>query len=77
MNKFIDNAAEGIKSGLILAGVLAGLYIVWRFSDAILTVLCVVVPVVLIAGFIATHVFGPKRGVNIGGIHYEDFWSDD
>lgn len=37
---------------------------------------CLVV-VVLGVGFIAANVFGPKRGVNIGGIHYEDVWRDD
>jgi len=32
--------------------------------------------VVLGLGFILAHVFGPKRGVDIGGQHFEDFWSD-
>lgn len=32
--------------------------------------------VVLGLCFIAAQAFGPKRGVNINGCHYEDFWSD-
>ena len=37
---------------------------------------CLVV-VVLAMGFIAAHVFGPRRGVYINGIHFEDIWRDD
>jgi len=33
--------------------------------------------VVLGLGFIAAHVFGPKRGVWIHGQKYTDFWSDN
>jgi len=46
-------------------------------ADTLLGLAACLIPLVLIAGFVVTHVFGPSRGVNTHGCHYEDVWRDD
>lgn len=48
MRKLIVNAADGILAGLVLAGVICGLYLVYTYADAVLTTLCIGTPVLIV-----------------------------
>ena len=68
-----------------VGGVIAlGLYALANWSvliqraDELLTLAACAVPLMLLAGFLWTHVLNPyQRGVTIHGVHYEDAWRDD
>jgi len=60
-----------------------GLYALARWpvliqrADTILTLAGCSILLVLLAGFVAAHVFEVRRGAWIHGVHYEDVWRDD